>query len=127
MTVDEIERAAMAAARLCQPNPPPDMLDCTLYLALYSLYATLYAGQLTREQARPIKTSILVQYRKQKDSYDFDMKLRRSAVDLWSNTELAGSTYAQERTLDNADRLWAAVLNLPEGSKPSGRRNQETD
>lgn len=118
MTVDEIERGAMTAARLCQPSPPHDMLDCTLYLALYSLYATLYAGQLTREQARPIKTSILVQYRKQKESYDFDMKLRRSAVRLWQNTEQAGNAYAANRTLDNADRLWAATLNLPEGSRP---------
>lgn len=122
MTVDEIERASMQAARLNYPNPPADLLDCFLYLALYSLYATLYAGQLTREQAKPIKTKLVIQYRKQKEAYDFDMELRQSAVKLWKNTESAGSTYALNRTLENADRLWAVVLNLPEGSKPKNAR-----
>lgn len=120
MTADEIERAAITGARMNHPDPPSDLLDAHLYLALYSLYTTLYAGQLTREQARPIKLKLVSQYRRLKDSYDFDMKLRQSAVRLWRNTEQAGSTYARERTLDNADRLWAAVLNLPERSKPHG-------
>lgn len=123
MTIGELERAAMQAARQNQPDPPSDLLDCFLYLAFYSLYATLYQGQLTREQAKPIKTKLVMQYRKQKVLYDFDMKLRQSAVKLWKNTEAAGSTYALNRTLDNADRLWAAVLNLPEGSKPKNARS----
>lgn len=118
MTIDEIERAAMQAARMNAPSPPSDLLDAHLYLALYSLYATLYAGQLTREQARPIKLKLVSQYRRLKGSYDFDMKLRQSAVRLWRDTEAAGNAYARERTLDNADRLWAAVLNLPKGSRP---------
>lgn len=118
MTIDELERAAMQAARTNAPSPPSDLLDAHLYLALYSLYATLYAGQLTREQARPIKLKLVSQYRRLKGSYDFDMKLRQSAVRLWRDTEAAGNAYALDRTLDNADRLWAAVLNLPEGSRP---------
>ena len=122
MTIDEIERSAMQAARLNRPDPPPDLLDSFLYLALYSLYSTLYAGQVTREQAKPIKMKLVSQYRKQKESYDFDMKLRQSAVKLWKNTEATRSTYATHRTLENADRLWAAVLNLPEGSKPKNAR-----
>ena len=118
MTVDEIERSAMQAARMNRPDPPSDLLDCFLYLALYSLYAALYAGQLTREQARPIKLRLISRYGKLKEHYDFDVKLRQSAVKLWQSTETAGSTYARERTLENADRLWAAMLNLPEGSRP---------
>lgn len=118
MTIDEIERAAMQAARMNAPSPPSNLLDAHLYLALYSLYATLYTGQLTREQARPIKLKLVAQYRRLKDSYDFDMKLRKSATRLWRDTEQAGNAYARDRTLDNADRLWAAVLNLPKGSRP---------
>lgn len=30
--------------------------------------------------------------------------------------------YASDRNLDNADRLWAAVLNLPEGSRPKNAK-----
>lgn len=126
MTIDELERAAMKAARMNAPSPPYDLLDAHLYLALYSLYATHYAGQLTREQAGPMKRKLVSQYNQQKSSYNFDMKLRQSAVHLWRDTEAAGNAYARERTLDNADRLWAAVLNLPEGSRPKTYGREET-
>lgn len=118
MTIEEIERSAMQAAHMNRPDPPHDLLDCFLYLAFYSLYATLYAGQLTREQAKPVKTRLLIQYTKQKAAYDFKRKRQDDSVALWKRTESAGNAYALERTLENADRLWAAVLNLPEGSKP---------
>lgn len=119
MITDEIERSAMQAARLNRPDPPDaDLLDIQLYLALYSLYAVLYERQLTREQARAIKHKLIAQYSQQKQAGDFEAKLRRASAVLWRKTEAAGSAYAQNRTLENADRLWAAVLNLPEGSKP---------
>ena len=122
MTVDDLERSAMQAARLNSPDLPSDLLDTFLYLALYSLYATLYAGHLTR----PIKLKFISQYNQQKSSYDFDRKLRQSTIQLWRDSEAAGNDYARERTLDNADRLWAATLNLPEGSRPNEQRNQES-
>lgn len=100
------------------PDPPNDLLDCFLYLSFYSLYSMLYAGQISREQARPIKNKLLSQYNHQKESYDFDMKLRQSAVKLWHRTETACNAYALNRTLENADQLWTAVLNLPERSMP---------
>lgn len=118
MTIDEVERAAMQAARTNSPDPPSDLLDASLYLAFYQLYATLYAGQLTREQAKPIKTRLLIQYTKQKAAYDFKRKRQDASVALWKRTESAGNAYALERTLENADRLWAATLDLPEGSRP---------
>lgn len=118
MIAEEIERAAMKAARMNFPDPPNDLLDGFLYLSFYSLYSMLYAGQISREQARPIKNKLLSQYNHQKVSYDFDMKLRRSAVKLWHRTETACNAYALNRTLENADQLWTAVLNLPERSMP---------
>lgn len=118
MTTDEIERTAMQAARMNHPDPPRDLLDASLYLALYNLYAALYAGNLSREQARPVKLLLAAQYKREKSNYDLDLKSRRAAVELWRRTESAGNAYATNRTLDNADRLWAATLNLPEGSRP---------
>ena len=118
MDENNIERAAMQAAHTNQLDPPSDLLDSFLYLALYELYATLYAGQLTRDQARPIKLKLLARYRKQKAAYDFDMKLRRSAVALWKNTEAASNQYALDRTLDNADELWAVIVNMTKDTKP---------
>lgn len=125
MNIDEIERTAIQAAHANLPDPPVDLLDASLYMALYQLYATLYAGQLTREQARPIKLNMVMQYRSQKAKYDFGVKCRQSAVNLWGNTESAGSAYSRNRTLENADQLWAAVLNLPEGSKPKNEGRTE--
>lgn len=112
MTVDEIERAAMQAARTNNPDPPTDMLDAHLYLALYSLYATHYAGQLTREQAGPMKRKLVSQYNKQKSSYDFDMQMARSTAKLWREIEAAGSTYAKEPNLENADAFFQAVYHV---------------
>ena len=118
MTVDEIERAAMHAAKINHPTPPREMLDCFLYLALYSLYSALYEGQLTREQARPVKQSLIGEYNDQKRNYDADMKLRQYYLNLWRSTNNALINYSHNRTLENADKLWATVQGLREDCKP---------
>lgn len=125
MTPDEIERAAMQGARANRPDPPGDLLDAFLYMALYSLYAMLYAGQITREQAKPVKTRAVAQYNRQLSQAELWRKREKAILALWHRIGSDCNAYARERTLDNADRLWASIHNLPEGSKPKTHGTDE--
>lgn len=118
-----IEEKAMMDAKNNTPRPPNDLMDCFLYLALYSLYATYYAGQLPRELATSAKKSILAQYEKVKKQYDADMRMVLADVRWRTGVSVTLTQYAKERTIENADRLWAAVNDLFEGVKPYGEEN----
>lgn len=121
MTADEIERDVMRAARLNAPDSPDNLIDAFLYLALFALYSAFYAGYLTRAQASPIKARMMRIYHNQSASFrakecaygqahDWRVRMANTLID-----------YAQNRTLDNADRLWAAAQGLLEGAKPNGK------
>lgn len=83
-----------------------------LFLKFRLLYQTAALGSITPEQGRREKLAILDRYRL--DS--FDEKCWRHTRELWKNIEAAGSAYALDRTLENADRFQEAVY----GMKPKG-------
>ena len=116
-----IEELAMADAKNNTPRPPDDLMDCFLYLALYSLYATYYNGLIPRETASQAKKNIVRQHEKVKAKYDADMRMVYADVRWRTGVAGALTRYAKERTMENADRLWAAVNDLFEGVKPYGR------
>lgn len=109
MTTDEIERSAMRDARGGVLNPPNDMLATYLYLSLHALYSRLYAGEITREDAKPIKTGLVGMYDTAKRLYDAKVELLENCTDLWKNVELASSEYAKNKTIENADKLYSAI------------------
>lgn len=75
-------------------------------------YQTAALGRITPEQGRREKIAILDRYRL--DS--FNEKCWRHTRQLWKNIEAAGSAYAHDRTVENADRFHEAVY----GMKPKG-------
>lgn len=99
----------MAAARANLPAPPRDLLDSMLYMALYSLYSSYYAGQVPRETASSIKCTIVADYEQRKRLYDFKSALLDDSVKLWRGVEEAARNYKHNRSLENADRLWEAI------------------
>lgn len=117
MDVSGVEREAMTAARLNKPSPPGDLLDSMLYMALYSLYSTFYAGQVARENASEIKRQMVADYERRKRLYDFRTGLLDDSVRLWRAVEGAARDYKHDRTLENADRLWEAIYGRTEKEK----------
>ena len=106
---DQLEDLAMHGAAM------PDELSTAeqlLFLKFRLLYQTAALGSITPEQGRREKIAILDRYRL--DS--FDEKCWRHTRKLWKNIEAAGSAYAQDRTVENADRFHEAVY----GMKPRG-------
>ena len=106
---DQLEELAMQNAAM------PDGL-CTaeqlLFLKFRLLYQTAALGSITPEQGRREKLAILDRYRLD----CFDEKCWQHTRQLWKNIEAAGSAYALDRTVENADRFHEAVY----GMKPKG-------
>lgn len=106
---DHLEELAMQNAAM------PDGLSSSeqlLFLKFRLLYQTAALGSITPEQGRREKIAILDRYRL--DS--FNEKCWSHTRQLWKNIEAAGSAYAHDRTVENADRFHEAVY----GMKPKG-------
>ena len=115
MTPDLERRADWLEDLAMQNAAMPDGLssaDQLLFLKFRLLYQTAALGGITPEQGRREKIAILDRYRL--DS--FDEKCWRHTRQLWKNIEAAGSAYAHDRTVENADRFHEAVY----GMKPKG-------
>jgi len=115
MTPDLERRADWLEDLAMQNAAMPDGLSTAeqlLFLKFRLLYQTAALGSITPEQGRREKIAILDRYRL--DS--FDEKCWRHTRQLWKNIEAAGSAYAQDRTVENADRFHEAVYCM----KPKG-------
>lgn len=107
---EQIEQSAMAAARRNKPSPPTgDILDRWLYLALYGLYATFYEGKIARDTAAEIKRQLVSEYEKERKISDFRTEMHIATLKLWRESEAVARDYAQNRTIENADRLWSVI------------------
>lgn len=96
------EKAAMRRGEMPGGLSYPDQL---LFLALRSLYAQLKAGVIDRPVGVVEKKKLLESYRVQKFNWEMGDHFTR----LIKNTELARAAYRKERTLENADKLLAAL------------------
>ena len=106
---DQLEELAMRNAAM------PDGLSTAeqlLFLKFRLLYQTAALGSITPEQGRLEKLAILDRYRLD----CFDEKCWQHTRQLWKIIEAAGSAYALDRTVENADRFQKAVY----GMKPKG-------
>lgn len=107
---EKIEQSAMADAKLNKLCPPTgDILDRWMYLALYGLYATFFEGRVARDTAVEIKRQLVSEYEKERKINDFRTEMHIATVKLWQESEAAARDYAHNKTIENADRLWAAI------------------
>ena len=91
--------------------PKLDIADSCLYMALKSLYAMYRAALIKRKEATEEKRRIVYNWTVDKSKLDF---LNRESDALRDKIGAASAEYAETPTIDNADKLYAALYNLPE-------------
>lgn len=96
------EKAAMHREEMPEGLSYPDQL---LFLGLRQLYAQLKAGIIDRPMGVVEKKKLLETYR----VYKFQWEMGDEWVRQIKKTELARAAYRRERSLENADRLLAAI------------------
>ena len=104
----EFERKAMKG----DPCPKDlDIVDTAVYMALKYLYAMYKKGLISREKATEEKRTILFNQANDKSKLEF---LNRENKALKEKIGLASAEYAKSPTIENAERLYCALYNLPE-------------
>ena len=81
------------------------LTDQNMFLALRSLYDNYRKGIVDRDTASREKNRLIIEY---KSSILIDMACRNWSEQI-KQTEVARSAYRKDRTLENADKLLAAV------------------
>lgn len=86
-----------------------DMVDQLNFLCLRQLYAQKWAGVIDRTTGSREKAKL----RYQRDLWERKLMLRervvQHSVKMIKAVELAANTYAKDRTLENADKLYQAI------------------
>lgn len=80
------------------------------YWLLKELYKAHRDKEITREQAKDEKAKIIAAFTLEHSEEEF---LSRKALDLQERIKNASKAFKNERTLENADRLYAAFYGLP--------------
>lgn len=108
----DLKKIAMLAA---DGGPIPDELkqwEQNAYIALRGLYRQYRAGTLDLETATAEKRKIIKAAQDAESLEAFRDKLARSTATLWREIEAAGSAFAKEPTLENADAFYQAVYRV---------------
>ena len=94
-------------------NPLPkglDIADSCLYIALKNLYAMYRQGLISRKDASEEKKRILQNWETDKSKIEF---LNRESDELRNKIGEESEKYKYAPCIENADRLYAALYNLP--------------
>ena len=103
----EFEKDAMRG------NPLPkglDIADSCLYIALKNLYAMYRQGLISRKDASEEKKRLLKNWETDKSKIEF---LNRESDELRNKIGEESEKYKYAPCIENADRLYAALYNLP--------------
>lgn len=104
----EFERKAMKG----EPCPKRlDIADTYAYISLKNLYKMYKAGLISREEAKKEKETIVYNWKTNKSQLEF---LSRECEALKNKIKIAAEEYEKSPTLENAERLYCAIYNLPE-------------
>lgn len=104
----EFERKAMKG----EPCPKElDIADTCAYMALKSLYRMYRHGIISRNDAAKEKETIVFNWETEKSKLKF---LNRETKELKEKIGTASAEYAKKPTIENAERLYCALYNLPE-------------
>ena len=106
--VFDFEKSAMMG----EPVPIDlDIADACLYMGLKHLYAMYKERLIDRSTATEEKKKLIFCHKENKAQLEF---LNRESEALKSRIQEASENYKNNRTLENADKLYAAFYNLPE-------------
>ena len=106
MTKEDLNKYAYA-----ETMPETD-LTCPqrcLWYALRDVYRRYRAGEINRDQGEKEKKKAFRQYELDAGVMDSARRILKHNASMWTEIELAGSAYATERTLKNADAFIQAV------------------
>ena len=88
-----------------------DIADACFYAALRIIYKAYHNGAIGRKTGTELKKQLTRAYVRDKSKVEF---LNRSALALNDRIKKASEAYKSNRTLENADELYAAFYNLPD-------------
>lgn len=86
--------------------------DQVCFQGLAFLYSRYRAGIISKEAASAEKKLIVMRCVEAKRAAAFGEKCSQHAVKLWRNVEQAANAYQTDRTLENADKLIAAIYGI---------------
>ena len=86
-----------------------DIADACFYTALRIIYKAYHNGVIDRKTGTELKNQLTRDYVSDKSEVEF---LKRSALSLNDRIKKASEAYKSNRTLENADELYAAFYNL---------------
>ena len=87
-----------------------DVADSCLYIALKNLYAMYRNGLISRKDASEEKKRLLKNWETDKSKIEF---LNRESDELRNKIGEESEKYKYAPCIENADRLYAALYNLP--------------
>ena len=87
-----------------------DVADSCLYIALKNLYAMYRHGLISRKDASEEKKRLLQNWETDKSKIEF---LNRESDELRNKIGKESEKYKYAPCIENADRLYAALYNLP--------------
>lgn len=99
------EKIAMAGGEMPNGMEYPDQI---LFLELRLLYDSYKRKLIDREKATREKVELLRTY----EAHKIVEKMGKEWVDQIKRTELARATYRKDKTIENADKLVAAIEGL---------------
>ena len=114
MTIDELSRLAYSGT-------PPDgamPYEWLLWYRLRDIYSKVRNGSITKQDGAKAKQDAV-------SSYQTDKTLHDASVKLWARIEQAGTRYAKDKTISNADAFYAAVYGVKPGL-PERLKQEET-
>ena len=86
-----------------------DIADACFYTSLRIIYKAYHNGVIDRKTGTELKKQLTRAYARDKSEVEF---LKRSALGLNDRIKKASEAYKSNRTLENADELYAAFYNL---------------
>ena len=102
------ERDAMRGKPLPQGL---DIADSCLYVALKNLYAMYHNRLISRKDATEEKRRLIYNWTTDKSKIEF---LNRDSESLKIKIGVASENYKNNPCIETADKLYAAIYNLPE-------------
>lgn len=109
MTVDELSRLAYSGT-------PPDSAmpyEWLLWYRLRDIYSNVHDGATSKARGAEQKEQAV-------NSYQTDKALYDASVQLWTRIEDAGTRYAKDKTIANADAFYEAVYRMKPGMRQKG-------
>lgn len=97
-----------------------DVVDSYVYLALKCLYSAYKKKLCSREEASEEKATILYNMSEGKSKLAF---LDRQSDTLRDRISEASERYAENPTIENADKLYAAFYNISDDWRIKGMKN----